>query len=382
MSKVYLPNKEQFSRLNAQLANIATALGTQMDISTWANIQKVVRSGVAPDILPVGTQLTVNHSVYGEILCDVVAHNYFKSAYDESAPTMTLLCHDIIASVQYDSPEAFYYTSVGLPAGTYNFTIERVYSSWAAGTYQFTLTKALPAYGQLGISGDTGTALTSLKVVSYEGRTTITSIESVPITLGSGGTSLGTLGVELNHPERVSTGSDNYKDSAIRQFLNSSGKAGIGSVWKGKTKYDRPPSWANSLAGFVGGFDDEFLSGVGEVIVPCSTNNVYECSDYTDFPTEVGKKYTLTDKFYLPSQTELFGTTTNVVEDGTSLFPYFEDATDTDRIKYLKSVAQHWWTRSPRTVSATLTHVVLDSGALSNSHTASEHGVVPCCTIV
>lgn len=380
MTKVYLPNKEQFSRLNAQLANIATALGTQMDVSTWANIQKVVRAGIAPNVIPIGTQFTVNHSIYGDILCDVVAHNYFKSAYDENAPTMTLLSHDAIALLQYDAPEAFYYASSELPAGTYNFTIPKTYSSWTVGTYQFTLTTALPNMGVLGISGNASTALTSLKVISYRDLVDTTGIESVPITSGNGGTNLGTLGVELNHTERVSYGSDNYKDSAIRQFLNSS--RGVGLAWTRKNKYDRIPSWGANIAGFVSGFNDEFLSGVGEVIVPCSANEVYECSDYTDFPTQVGKKYTLTDKFYLPSQTELFGTTTNLVADGTRLFPYFEGATDTDRIKYLKSTAQHWWTRSSRSNSPTLIHAVLRTGALSSNNANNEYGIVPCFTIV
>lgn len=382
MARFYLPNKEQFARLNAQLENIATALGTQMEVSTWTDIQKVVRAGVAPDVLPIGTQLSVTHRDYGDILCDVVAHNYFKSAYDENAPTMTLLCHDIIATMQYDAPEAFYYASSGLSAGTYNFTIATTANSWAKGTYQFTLTKALVAGGQLCISGNTGTALTSLQVVTYEGEHSTNIIESVSIVSGNGGTSLGTMGVELNHPDRVSYGSDNYKDSAIRQFLNSPLNAGVGLTWRSKNKYDRPPSWVNSLAGFAGGFDDEFLSGVGEVVVRCSTNNVYECSDYTDFPTEAGQKYTLTDKFYLPSQTELFGTSTTLVSDDSILFPYYEGATSADRVKYLKSTANHWWTRSPRSISPTLMHVVVRDGGLSNHNTSNNYGCVPAFTIV
>ena len=98
MSKIYLPHAEQFDLMNENLSKIANALAMDMDISTWAGIQKAVRVGVAPDLIPVGTQLAVDHSVYGTHLYDVVAHNYFKSAHDKNAHTMTLMCHDALGS--------------------------------------------------------------------------------------------------------------------------------------------------------------------------------------------------------------------------------------------------------------------------------------------
>ena len=381
---INIPNKDQWEQMNEHLRTIAASLGAEMDVSTWKGIRNVVRTGFAPSVFPIGTQLKVNHSVYGEILCDVVAHDYYKCADDENARTMTLMSHNIVTSLSYDCPEAFYYndTSASLPAGTYNFTLDSEYGSWTKGTYQFTLTTKVVQSGHLCISGNSGTPLTSLNVINYDLQINSVILESVPITSGNGGTSLGTFGMELNHAHRVAYGGDNYNESSIRKFLNSS-KSSVASDWytldNRTTKYKRKPSWTESVAGFARGFDDEFLSCVGEVIIPCATNNVYESPDSI---AKVGEKYTITDKFYLPSQKEIFGTSVNAVEDDSILFPFYEGATDADRIKYQNSIAKHWWTRSPRTMSATLTHVVLNTGALSNNTTTSDYGVVPCFTIV
>lgn len=375
--KIFFPNSQQFDLMNENLAKIAKAVGSQVDITTWAGIQKAVRAGIAPDILPVGTQLLVKHSVYGEHLYDVVAHDYLKSVHDENAHTMTLLCHDQIAAIQFDSMEAFYYAEAELPAGTYNFTLATAYSSWAAGTYQFTLTQALPKGGQLAISGYADAAMTARQVKAFASRTATAATESVAITSGNGGTSLGTFGVELNHSHRVSYGSNNYKESAIRQFLNSPSAAG--SVWTPQTKFDRPPTWMTSLAGFVGGLDDDFLSVVGEVIVPCSANNTYEAPDST---VAKGAKYTVTDKFYLASQREIFGNNSDSVADDSVLFPYYEGADAADRIKYRDGSAAYWWVRTPLSWDASVVRSVLSTGPLDYTGAIRGTGCSPACTIV
>ena len=375
--KIFFPNSQQFDLMNENLAKIAKAVGSQVDITTWAGIQKAVRAGIAPDILPVGTQLLVKHSVYGEHLYDVVAHDYLKSVHDENAHTMTLLCHDQIAAIQFDSAEAFYYAEAELPAGTYNFTLATAYSSWAAGTYQFTLTQALPKGGQLSISGYATAAMTARQVRAYASRTATAVTESVAITSGNAGTSLGTFGTELNHSQRVSYGSNNYKESAIRQFLNSPSAAG--SVWTPQTKFDRPPTWMTSLAGFVGGFDDEFLSVIGEVIVPCSTNNTYEAPDST---VAKGEKYTVTDKFYLASQREIFGNNSESVADDSVLFPYYEGADAADRIKYRDGSAAVRWMRTPPSWHAGTVLCVNSTGTLNGDSAIYGYGCSPACTIV
>lgn len=375
--KIFFPNSEQFDKMNVNLEKIAKAVGSQVDISTWAGIQKAVRAGIAPDILPIGTQLKVNHSVYGEHLYDVVAHNYLKSAYDENAPTMTLLCHDQIGAFQFDSAEAFYYANAVLPAGTYNFTLSTAYSSWAAGTYQFTTTRQIPKGGQICINGYADIAMTSRKVTTYASQDATSPLETLTITSGSSGTSLGSFGAELNHAQRVSYGSNNYKESAIRQFLNSPSAAG--SVWTPQTKFDRPPSWVTSLAGFESGLDSDFLAVVGEVIVPCSANNTYESPDST---VTKNTKYTVTDKFYLPSQKEIFGSTSETVADDSVLFPYYQGATNADRIKYRNGSAALWWMRSAYSWYASTVRIVNSGGSSHSTSAVGSFGCSPACTIV
>lgn len=376
MSRLYLPTKEQMDTMNENLAKIAKAVGSQVDISTWEGIQKAVRSGIAKDILPVGSQLAVNHSVYGTRLFDVVAHDYLKSVHDENAHTMTIQQHDLLPSTQFDAPEAFYYAEAELPAGTYNFTLATAYSSWAEGTYQFTLTQAVPAGGQLAISGYADAAMTARQVRSYANRTTTTATESVAITAGSGGTNLGTFGEGLNHSHRVSYGSNNYKESAMRQFLNSS--AAAGSVWTPQTKFDRPPSWLTSLAGYKNGLDQDFLAVVGKVVLPCSANNTYEAPDSS---IAKGAKYTLNDEFYLASAREIFNTNWDVADDS-EVFPFYEGAGNADRIKYRDGSAAHWWLRTPLSGNAYTVRLVSSDGTVNGSGAGNAYGLAPACTIV
>ena len=339
----------------------------------WAEVQSIVQSGNAATEFPIGTQFKVQHSVHGEHLYDVVAHDYLKKSDDESAHTMTLLCHDALNSYQFDAREAFYYADQELAAGTYNFTIATTISSWAAGTYQFTLTQALPAGGQLGLSGYYSTALTSLTVKSYESPKATTAIESVVITAGSEGTSLGTFGVELNHAHRVSYGSNNYKESAIRQMLNSDANAGF---WEPQTKFDRVPSWNSSVPGFAQGFDDAFAAIVCEVVLPCSANAIYESPDST---VTVNTAYTLNDKYYLASRCEIYGD--HEVIDGSKQFPYYRSTDAVDKIKYRNEAAAYWWLRSSYQWSAISVRIVNTDGSLYSNSALVGYALVPACTI-
>ena len=377
MSKLFLPTKEQMDVMNENLAKIAKAVGSQVDISTWEGIQKAVRSGIAKDILPVGTQLAVNHSVYGTRLFDVVAHDYLKSVHDENAHTMTIQQHDLLTGIQFDESEAFYYAETQLAAGTYNVILATAYGGWAAGTYQFTLTQAVPAGGQLCINGYESTAITSLKVQSFANRTTNTDTESVAITAGSGGTNLGTFGEgAINHIQRVSYGSNNYKESAMRQFLNSS--AAAGSVWIPQTKFDRPPSWLTSLAGYKNGLDQDFLAVVGKVVLPCSANSIYEAPDSS---ITKGTKYNLNDEFYLASEMEIFNENRDVADDS-KVFPFYVGAGNADRIKYRDGSAAHWWLRTPYSGYAHSVRRVYSDGTVSGYGAILSHGLAPACTIV
>lgn len=378
MSKLYLPTSEQMDTMNGHLAMIAAAVGSQVDVSTWAGIQKAVRLGIAPDVLPVGTQLQVKHSTYGTRLFNVVAHDYLKNVNNPDGHTMTIMQHDLLPGTQFDAPEAFYYADKQLAAGTYYFNSVDAYDQWLMGTYKFTLAKAVPAGGQLCITGQYPYQgdLTKASVVSYSSRTSTTVLETAAITTDSGGTNLGTWGKDsLNHIHRIAYGSNNYKESAIRQFLNSS--AAAGSVWTPQTKFDRPPSWVSTLDGYKKGFDQDFLAAICPVILPCAANNKFEAPDST---ITMNTKYALHDEFYLASAKEVFNKNWDVADD-TVVFPFYDGATDADRIKYRDGSAADWWLRTPASGNAYGVRLVSTDGTLSYNGAYNAGGLAPACTI-
>ena len=78
-NKVYFPHSDQFDQMNEHLKAIAAAVGSQVDLSNWTGIRKAVLSGIAKDIMPVGTLLTVNHSVYGNKPWAVLGHDHLPN---------------------------------------------------------------------------------------------------------------------------------------------------------------------------------------------------------------------------------------------------------------------------------------------------------------
>lgn len=379
MGKVYLPHAEQFDLMNENLSKLITAISTNIDITTWSGIQKVVRSGLAEEVFPVGTLLGAQHSKYGQLWFEVVAHNHYKSTASNALNTMTLMCATALGNVQYDAPEAFYvFEEDKRYSGAYvYFTIPTTIGSWTEGRYLLKLTGDFPKGGQLVLKGSTDASIIGNTVVCYESCTSKTTVGTIEVSQGGGSQDFGTFGVELNDINRSLYGSNNYKESAIRQFLNSTAVAG--SVWTPQTKFDRPPSWAATLDGFAGGFDEEFLSAVGKVFVPCAANNTYESPDST---TPKGEKYTLIDKFYLASQQEIFGTTTDIIADDSVQLPYYEGATNVDRIKYRNGSAVYWRLRSPVSNLAGSARIVGLNGGVNLSYASHDNDFVPVCTIV
>lgn len=374
---VYFPHSEQFDEMNANLLRIANSIEGGGDFTGWDGMQRAVRAGLAPSEFPVGSQFTLTHTVFGTRVCEVLAHDYLKSAHDANAHTMTCRIKSLLPAIQFDSPEAFFFADEAIPAGTYHFTISETYSSWAAGTYQFTLANQLPKGGQLCINGDASAAMTSRKVTAYASRTATTASETCDITSGSSGTDLGAFGNGLNHPQRVSYGSNNYKESAIRQHLNSS--AAAGSVWSPQTKFDRPPAWAATLAGFVAGLPAEFLAAVGEVNLPCTANNTYESPDSS---VTMNTAYTLHDKFYLLSQNEVFGSKP-ITADQSALLTYFVGATNADRIGYLADgSAAYQWLRTPAPDNAHGVRLVTSDGSLNYDRATNARAYSPAFTII
>lgn len=373
MVENFFPNADDFDEMAEHLASIAYALGGQVDVSSWSGIQKAVKLGIAPSIFPIGTQLTVNHSKYGDMKYTVVAHNHFKNAQSKDAPTMTLMSHNVLPSlIQFDNGEAFYQTDTEMLTGTYWFTIPYTIGEWKAGSYYFTVYDSLPAGANFYFGSTPDEEAMLILVENFSTSTYYTTLHAAP---GVGETNLGTFGVELNHTHRIYYGSNNYKESPIRQVLNSALPAGD---WKPQTKYDTYPNWVRMTDGFLNGLDSTLRDTIVEVVIPCSANNTFESPDSE---TTVGKAYAVTDKVFLPSANELGCFGNGIINDSETL-PYFKNATNDMRIKYDKDATpRFYWTRTPENNTSFSMEIIDSSGKATGRKAVEGSYVAPMFNI-
>lgn len=290
--------------------------------------------------------------------------------------------------LQYDAPEAFYFAEEGLAAGTYNFTLLAGYDTTYGGgkTYQFTLAQDVPAGGCLMFPWGNKVQADTVMISSYASLTATTAIESDSVIEGSGGTSLGVADGtgNMNHTHRIRYGSDNYAQSALRQWLNSS--AALGSVWTPKTKFDRPPTWHTSAdaahAGFMNGLDSDFLSVVETAVIPCRTNSIHEVSSLDGDTYTINTVYNLRDKFFTLSRPEIYGTWDSTTYKDGELLDFYNGLTDVERKKFdVFGTVRYAWLRSPHPDNAYGERFVNISGSVGGNFAAGSMGVAAACKV-
>lgn len=373
---------EKMDTQNALLLALVEAQGGTAKPTSWANVQALVRAGLHKKVFAIGDQLVCQKGG-SDLTWDIIGFDCDTPTDSQFTHSLTLQLHDCLANtMQFDAPEALYYAENGLAAGTYNFTLPDGYDTGAGGgkTYQFTLESDVPEGGQLTFGWGYGVQAANAKITSYSGASSTTQIEQVSVTEGSGGTSLGIAdgtSTNLNEIKKTRFGSNNYSQSAIRQFLNSS--AAAGSVWTSKNNFDRPPSWNSSTAGFMNGIDSDFLAvvGIANKVTAISTPNG-------------GGSVTLNDKFFLLSRSEVFGGLENDINEG-SPYPYYKDysdlsaagtSADTNRKKYKGGSVQKWWLRSPNSNVTATNRDVPDTGEINYSFVYLNGGICPACVII
>ena len=371
-------------------------IDTLAAVNTWEDIKNAVRLGLGEKLFPVGYEFTTEDSVTGAVITWVVrGHNHHAAANKKLEHTMTLEAKYVYGtaagtykSLVFDAYEALYYASEEIPAGTYNFILEYDTSSIVSGTYQFTLTKAVPAGGQIVLgTNSNSTAVTGCKIATYGTVAGVDAIESgIAVTAGSEGVNLGTVkgtsatSENLNCAQRILWGSNNYAQSAARQWLNSD--AAAGAVWTPTNKFDRRPSWATSYSGFMLGLPADFLAAVQPAAIPCRTNSVFEVNSLDGTEYTVNKVYELQDKFFLLSRPEIYGSWDSATYKDGELLEFYEGFTDTERIKYdAAGLARYCWLRSPNPGSAYNERHVHSSGALDVNYANNGNGVAPACII-
>ena len=376
---------EKMDTQNRFLAALVEAQGGTLKPTSWANVQALVRAGLHKNVFSIGDQLVCKKG-NDDLVWDVIGIDHDTPTDSQFTHSMTLQLHDCLAStMMVDNQEALYYAENGLTAGTYNFTIQDSYdTSYGGGkTYQFTLTNDVPARGQLVFGWAYNTQASAAKITSYASSTSTTAIEQVGVTEGSDGTSLGTTdgnSTNINHIHRARFGSNNYKESAIRQFLNSSAVAG--SVWTPQTKYDRPPSWNSNTAGFMKDIDSDFLAVLGASPKVVALNTV----------TDGGGSVTINnDKFFLLSRSEVYGGKENNINEGEP-YPYYSNYSDlsaagtgddSNRIKYRSGTTAQWWfLRSPDSATGGNARDVNPAGGVNYYIAGGSGGVAPACNII
>ena len=313
MSKITEPmlldstGKEIVEKLHTQNMLLNLMAGAAMEGTTsMAEIRKIVQAGKASEVYNIGDQIVVPWTDVAtgqkyEAVGDIVHFRNVTLKDGEEVPGMFIQWHYATPfGVQFDNNEAFYTASEAeLPAGTYNITVG---ANWGNNCktgekYQFVLTKPVPQGGMLvGFWGMPDKTPAEWRVSSYRDGASTEAIETVSVTAGSAGTSLGTFTPagdgSLNSLHRLSYGYNRWSQSAMRQWLNSDKPAG--QWWTSQNKFDRVPEQHATKAGFMSGFEKEFLDCIQPIKVVTALNTV---SDKADGATEVTY-----DTFFLRSE--------------------------------------------------------------------------------
>ena len=266
-------------------------------------VRRIVQAGKGPANFQPGDQIIVpwtdtSTGAAYDVPLDVVHFGDATLQDGEIVPGMYLQWHYATPfEVQFDNYEAFYYAREGLAAGTYHvaFGMDARPNVLKGNTYSFTLTHPVPAGGQLGGFYYAFTEDPSVwKVYSFVSPASAAPIETASVTPGAEGAALGTLGEadgDLQSFYKAAYGHNRWSTSAYRQFLNSG--AAAGEWWTPQHDYDRPPTAAQRRAGFLSGFDGDFLSCIQPVKVTTALNTVTDLA--------IGDSEDTYDKFFLPA---------------------------------------------------------------------------------
>ena len=320
-------------------------------VSSWADVQSLVRAGNARAYFPVGTQFST--------LWDGVERTLEVIGIDHDTPTDTAYTHsltlqfkDCLQNAQYSAPQALYNAVEGLDAGTYTFI-----NPYDSLPYTFTLNQAVPVGGVIVVtSWGAGTyEPTVLKTMQAD---RLTDIETgVAVTQASGGTAL----APVNLTPRCRYGANLYIESGIRHFLNDNSES---YLWVAQGLYDMPSTYGAG-GGFLKRLDADFASVIGPVVKKVARPEV-----------DGGGQDTFSDKVWLLSRVEV-GLGTEGETTGEQVYERWNGATDAERIKLLSGSPRYWWLRPPYVSTQTHARRVYTDGTLDYSNSINSFGLAP-----
>ena len=297
------------------------------------------------------------------ITCHETASDLVFDIAHVEASKLTLVMHDAFISMQFDAQEAKWASADGsqLPAGKYKIS----------STLSFTATQ--PFY----CARPSNTTLsTSVTVTTYgSNRATIESGLAIVEDVTDCDGDLTASGCE-NHNDRVSYGSNNYLESAIRQYLKGTVP---GSWWTPQTKWDlRPSNYAGTP--FMHGIDPAFLDILSE------ENKVWK--DNTNGTYGNTGSHNVTDKFFLLCSKDVnFSSDADESESALDLFKGGLSANDNSsdqnalRKKIVGSGYGNWWLRTAYRGTVSYAVGVYSYGSRDGNDANYSSGVVPACII-
>ena len=277
----------------------------------WGQIQELVKRGLAQQYFKIGDQLEVNWQkgeTVHKLPFDVVSFDpVLKSGSNDPVPGLWLQSHYAMDGVQFGASRAAYYCQEALAAGTYIFELANTWSQAVAGKYQFTTTQEIPAGGQIVIGRNNDfytwaapdTAPANWKVHTFSTVGSTTPLETnLAVTAVESGTPLFTLSSSAKYNangegnlQSCGYGYNRWAFSSMRKWLNSDAVAG--QWWAASDNADRPAQQLATLAGFMKGFESDFLAVLGKIKVTTALNTVSD--------TDVGASEDTYDTFFLPS---------------------------------------------------------------------------------
>ena len=373
----------------------AQALSRGKETASWTDFRKLVRAGKAPELYPVGTKLYENWGDDTSNAWIVVDYPDDSRYIDSDLATQgytnrVMLMEEKINFLRsFDAKEAWLYAEIAIPAGVYRFTIPNYDASYGGNkTYIFTSTAQIPVGGQLtitweyqtnptkvqGYSSSTSTAvLFNVSIAEWDGAAACTDLGTIKLTMTDADSTYG----KLNHIQRARYGSNNYYQSGLRQWLNAD--AAANAWWAPSNVFDRP--YGNSdAAGRLNTMNSAMKAVLATPTVDCITNNTFETGGIDGTPFALQTAYTVKDKLFPVTHTEVNLSSTPNVD---SVLSYYTNARNADRIKYRKDNgnAYYWWLRAPYPSDARSVRSVTSSGALTSNSAYGTIGGVAACII-
>lgn len=327
--------------LDTRISLLEEGISTNL---TWKSISDIVKSGKIKNYFKIGDQIitkwkdTATNTEY-EMPLDVVAFRDVTilddNNEDQMVPGMILQSHFCTPfGVQFTQNQAFYHCNEALPAGTYYI---KMGDNWGNNVhkdyyYQFTITQTVPAGGQLQLgraNSETSqlpdVVATDWRVRTYSSADSQTPIEILSLTEYTSevpsGTSLGVLSANtkynttLNNLYSSGYGHNRWKNSAVRQFLNSDATKGNWYTNPSDDVFARKPDQLASKDGFLKGVDPELLAVIKAVKISTAINATRD--------SEAGTWDYTYDKFFLPSMEEVYCNPQIAGEGG--YWPYWKE---------------------------------------------------------